>query len=133
MSYVFAFSVDGASDMSRGYVQNSNEMFQRRHDAPEPALAEVNKKELPLFSRSYALSTTYYKQEFAKITAARRRDRTPADLARLEKEDKVERDWLASSDERAREEETKKESEPARESGTQDWKEARGEAGPGSR
>ncbi|CEL55867.1 peptide-N4-(N-acetyl-beta-glucosaminyl)asparagineamidase [Rhizoctonia solani AG-1 IB] len=112
MSYVFAFSVDGASDMSRGYVQNSNEMFQRRHDAPEPALAE----------------------EFAKIRTARRRDRTPTDLARLEQEDKVERDWLANSDERAaREEETKKESEPARESGTQDWKEARGEAGPGSR
>ncbi|CAE6364400.1 unnamed protein product [Rhizoctonia solani] len=108
MSYIFAFSVDGASDMSRGYVQNSNEMLQRRHDALEPALAE----------------------EFAKITTARRRSRTPVDLERLEQEDKTERDWLASSDERARDEETKKETEPARESGTQEWKEARGEAGP---
>ncbi|KAF8677000.1 Transglutaminase/protease-like protein [Rhizoctonia solani] len=115
MSYIFAFSIDGASDMSRGYVQNSNEMLQRRKDAPEPALAE----------------------ELAKITAARRRHRTPPELAQLEQEDKTEREWLAKSDQRAREGETEREAEaaaePARESGTQEWKEARGEAGPGSR
>ncbi|KAJ1308018.1 hypothetical protein OPQ81_002089 [Rhizoctonia solani] len=108
MSYIFAFSVDGASDVSRGYVQNSNEMLQRRHDAPEPALAE----------------------ELAKITAARRRNRPTADLARLEEEDKTEREWLAASDDRAAQ--PKKVEEPARESGTQEWKEARGEAGPES-
>ncbi|CAE6431862.1 unnamed protein product [Rhizoctonia solani] len=106
MSYIFAFSVDGASDMSRGYVQNSNEMLQRRHDAPEPALAE----------------------EFAKITAARRRNRAASDLAQLEQEDKTEREWLAASDERAN---APEKVEPARESGTQEWKEARGEAGSG--
>ncbi|KAF8704602.1 Transglutaminase/protease-like protein, partial [Rhizoctonia solani] len=115
MSYIFSFSIDGASDMSRGYVQNSNEMLQRRKDAPEPALAE----------------------ELAKITAARRRHRTPPELAQLEQEDKTEREWLAKSDQRAREGETEREAEaaaePARESGTQEWKEARGEAGPGSR
>ncbi|CAE6515720.1 unnamed protein product [Rhizoctonia solani] len=42
MSYIIAFSIDGTSDVSRGYVQNSNEMLQRRHDAPEPALAEAS-------------------------------------------------------------------------------------------
>lgn len=108
MSYVFAFSVDGASDMSRGYVQNSNEMLQRRRDAPEPALAE----------------------EFAKITAARRRNRSGPELAQLEQQDIIEREWLAASDERAKEPEPEK-VEPARESGTQEWKEARGEAGYG--
>ncbi|CAE6505863.1 unnamed protein product [Rhizoctonia solani] len=100
MSYIFAFSVDGASDMSRGYVQNPTEMLQRRRDAPEPALAE----------------------ELAKITAARRRNRSPSALEQLEQEDKTEREWL-NSDKRDEQQ------EPARESGTQEWKEARGEAG----
>ncbi|KEP51002.1 transglutaminase-like protein [Rhizoctonia solani 123E] len=113
MSYIFAFSVDGASDMSRGYVQNSHEMLQRRRDAPEPALAE----------------------ELARITAARRRHRSAPDLAQLQREDETERAWLAASDERAHRPEERAhepEMEPARESGTQEWKEARGEAGPGS-
>ncbi|CUA70874.1 peptide-N4-(N-acetyl-beta-glucosaminyl)asparagineamidase [Rhizoctonia solani] len=109
MSYIIAFSVDGASDVSRGYVQNSNEMFQRRHDAPEPALAE----------------------ELARITAARRRNRSSSDLTRLKEQDETERTWLAGSDQRAKEPEQQKEAEPARESGTQEWKEARGEAGGG--
>ncbi|QRW18388.1 transglutaminase-like protein [Rhizoctonia solani] len=148
-----------------GYVQNSNEMLQRRKDAPEPALAEVsihtrtrpppspsltsNPNSNPNISNPnpnpnsetpiavVMLSTTYYKQELAKITAARRRHRTPPELAQLEQEDKTEREWLAKSDQRAREGETEREAEaaaePARESGTQEWKEARGEAGPGSR
>ncbi|CAE6341204.1 unnamed protein product [Rhizoctonia solani] len=75
------------------------------------------------------------KKELAKITAARRRHRSAPDLAQLQREDETERAWLADSDERARrpEERTHEpEMEPARESGTQEWKEARGEAGPGS-
>ncbi|KAG8739760.1 peptide-N4-(N-acetyl-beta- glucosaminyl)asparagine amidase [Ceratobasidium sp. 414] len=104
MSYVVAFSVDGATDVSRGYVQDSAEMFKRRRLAPEGALA----------------------QELAQITAARRRNLTQTKKAQLEVEDGVERAWLAASDQRAKQ----PKEEPSRISGTREWKEARGEAGP---
>ncbi|KAG9127176.1 peptide-N4-(N-acetyl-beta- glucosaminyl)asparagine amidase [Ceratobasidium sp. 392] len=106
MSYIVAFSVDGAADVSRGYVQDSAEMFKRRRQAPEGALA----------------------QELAAITAARRRNFSETKKAQLEAEDATERAWLAASDERAKEPERAKE-EPGRISGPQEWKEARGEAG----
>ncbi|CAE6532392.1 unnamed protein product [Rhizoctonia solani] len=71
------------------------------------------------------------KKELARITAARRRNRSSSDLTRLKEQDETERTWLAGSDQRAKEPEQQKEAEPARESGTQEWKEARGEAGGG--
>ncbi|KAG9101004.1 hypothetical protein FS749_011087 [Ceratobasidium sp. UAMH 11750] len=104
MSYVVAFSVDGATDVSRGYVQDSAEMFKRRKQAPEGALA----------------------RELAAITAARRRNLPQTKKTQLEAEDAVERTWLAASDQRAKQ----PKEEPSRISGTQEWKEARGEAGP---
>ncbi|KAG9095748.1 Peptide-N(4)-(N-acetyl-beta- glucosaminyl)asparagine amidase [Ceratobasidium sp. 370] len=104
MSYVVAFSVDGATDVSRGYVQDSAEMFKRRRQAPEGALI----------------------QELATITAARRRNLSQTKKTQLEAEDAIERAWLAASDQRAKQ----PKAEPSRISGTQEWKEARGETGP---
>ncbi|KAF8751782.1 Transglutaminase/protease-like protein [Rhizoctonia solani] len=99
MSYIFAFSIDGASDMSRGYVQNSNEMLQRRKDAPEPSPGRGARQD------HRSSTTTSDTAELAQPTCP---------------EGETEREAEAAA-------------EPARESGTQEWKEARGEAGPGSR
>ncbi|KAG8706696.1 Peptide-N(4)-(N-acetyl-beta- glucosaminyl)asparagine amidase [Ceratobasidium sp. 395] len=100
MSYIIAFSVDGAMDVSRGYVQDSAEMFKRRRQAPEGALA----------------------QEIAAITTARRRTLSESKKAQLEAEDATERAWLAASDERAKQEaeDEAKEKEAARISGPQE-------------
>lgn len=112
MSYAIAFSVEGAVDVSRGYVQDSTEMFKRRNLAPEAALA----------------------QQLMNITTERRRHLPATRKAELEVEDELEQAWLAASDERAQLEakELAAEPEPARISGTQEWKEARGEAGSSS-
>ncbi|QRV75473.1 transglutaminase-like protein [Ceratobasidium sp. AG-Ba] len=128
MSYVIAFSVDGAADVSRGYVQDSAEMFKRRNQAPEDAFAQVGRSGTWSFIARLPTQRCAYKQELVKITNARRRNLSHAKKAQLEAEDKLERAWLAASDERAREPEQPKD-EPARISGTKEWKEARGEAG----
>jgi peptide-N4-(N-acetyl-beta-glucosaminyl)asparagine amidase len=102
MSYIFAFSTDGAQDVTRGYVADWEATLARRNKGSEEVLAQC----------------------FAQIIRRRRFGLAPDTLQRLEKEDAAERSWLMRGhrhDEDAHGQ--------GRQSGTAGWKEARGEAG----
>ncbi|KAG9018038.1 peptide-N4-(N-acetyl-beta- glucosaminyl)asparagine amidase [Tulasnella sp. 427] len=105
MSYVLAFAIDGAKDVTRGYVQDWNATLARRTKGPEEALHQV----------------------LESVTRRRRLGLPPSEIARLEAEDEVEAKWLLDSEDRA------KAPQPidgqGRESGTAEWKHERGEDG----
>jgi hypothetical protein len=62
-----------------------------------------------------------------KVVTTRRRLGLPGDvIQRLEREDETMRTWLKASDD----EEEEQNNLQSRQSGTEDWKEARGEDGP---
>ncbi|KAG9005084.1 peptide-N4-(N-acetyl-beta- glucosaminyl)asparagine amidase [Tulasnella sp. JGI-2019a] len=106
MSYVLAFSVDGAQDVSRGYVQDWQEALTRRLQGSEDGL----------------------KQILDDVTRRRRVGRSPSDTEQLEQEDRTESEWLADAPRRNKTEPTAIDGE-GRQSGTEEWKRQRGEDG----
>jgi len=103
MSYVLAFSIDGAQDVSRGYVQDWEETLKRRRQGSEEDLRQV----------------------LVEVTTRRRAGFSPSTLEQLEQEDRVERQWLLDAGKRA----TSGVEEQGRQSGTDEWKRERGEDG----
>jgi len=105
MSYILAFSVDGAQDVSRGYIQDWQQALQRRRKGSEEALRQI----------------------LADVTRRRRTGLSAEKLKELELEDRAEEKWLSEAQEHA--------NRPAsidgqgRQSGPDDWKKARGEDG----
>ncbi|KAG8923254.1 peptide-N4-(N-acetyl-beta- glucosaminyl)asparagine amidase [Tulasnella sp. 418] len=101
MSYILAFSITGAQDVSRGYIQDWDEALKRRKQGSETELKKI----------------------LDEITQSRRRNLTPEDVKTLQDEDNAHESWILKS---------KEPSEidgEGRISGTQEWKESRGEAG----
>ncbi|EJU04706.1 hypothetical protein DACRYDRAFT_75589 [Dacryopinax primogenitus] len=101
MSYIFAFSVEGALDVSRGYTLNWPAMEERRNWVPIDELQRV----------------------MQSITSTRRASLSSNQRAHLEAEDRVENarlqrgpDWTPSP-------------EQGRQSGSTEWTHRRGEAG----
>jgi peptide-N4-(N-acetyl-beta-glucosaminyl)asparagine amidase len=103
-SYILAFSIDGAQDVSRGYIKDFEASISRRNRASEEDL------QLAL----------------AEVTRRRRLGLSAQKLQELEREDKGELEFLQGKKE-------PEESLPARESGTAEWKAARGEDGSGGK
>lgn len=102
MSYVLAFSIEGAADVSRAYIQDWDAALQRRH----------------------GISETQLKQALDAVTARRRFGLHPDELKRLEAEDAAEARWLTSAASQAGDRQLE-----GRQSGTQEWIEQRGEGG----
>ncbi|KAF8582669.1 hypothetical protein K439DRAFT_1350761 [Ramaria rubella] len=105
MSYCLAFSIEGAMDVSRGYIQKITweEAVKARNMISEEDLDKA-----------------------LKAVTTRRRLGLPADVVqRLEKEDFDMLKWLEAPDDNQDGERLE-----ARQSGNEEWKEARGEAGP---
>jgi peptide-N4-(N-acetyl-beta-glucosaminyl)asparagine amidase len=123
MSYVIAFSVDGAQDVTRGYVLDWEETLERRKQGPEDELQKVGELTLIRATSSHLLLLKI----LATITARRRFGFSDGTLDRLNAEDKAEMKWLAESQDRIKEDDRVK--EEGRKSGTEEWKEARGETG----
>ncbi|KAG8940232.1 Peptide-N(4)-(N-acetyl-beta- glucosaminyl)asparagine amidase [Tulasnella sp. 424] len=105
MSYVLAFAIDGAKDVTRGYVQDWNATLLRRTRGSEEALRQV----------------------LEDVTKRRRLGLPPSDTKRLEIEDQAEAKWLSESEDRAKVPQAI--DGQGRESGTADWKHERGEDG----
>lgn len=73
---------------------------------------------------------SYFDQVLSEVTRRRRFGLGADDLARLETEDALMRTWLDDSDARHKlEQEAEIAREAGRQSGTDEWKEARGETG----
>ncbi|KIO21154.1 hypothetical protein M407DRAFT_29211 [Tulasnella calospora MUT 4182] len=105
MSYVLAFAIDGAKDVTRGYVQDWNATLTRRTRGSEEALHQV----------------------LTDVTKRRRLGLPSSEVKRLEIEDQVEAKWLSESEDRAKSPQAI--DGQGRESGTADWKQERGEDG----
>jgi len=103
MSYILAFSIDGAQDVSRGYVQDWTETMSRRRQGSESDLRKA----------------------LDDVTRRRRFGLPPSELERLENEDQAEHLWLNRTHEQAP---TQIDGQ-GRQSGTDEWKQARGEDG----
>jgi len=102
MSYILAFSIDGAEDVTRGYVQDWEETLKRRTRGSEESLA----------------------QALTAATTRRRFGLSSETLRRLEEEDQAQQAWLNGS----RSQDVTG-TELSRKSGTEEWKAERGEAG----
>ncbi|KAG9047351.1 peptide-N4-(N-acetyl-beta- glucosaminyl)asparagine amidase [Tulasnella sp. UAMH 9824] len=105
MSYVLAFAIDGAKDVTRGYVQDWNATLTRRTRGPEEALHQV----------------------LTDVTKRRRLGLPLSEVKRLEIEDQVEDKWLSEAEDRAKAPQAI--DGQGRESGTAEWKQERGEDG----
>lgn len=102
-SYILAFSIDGAQDVSRGYIKDFDAALPRRNKANEGDL----------------------QQALGEVTRRRRVGLSAQKLQELEREDRGEMEFLQGKTQ-------PEESLPARESGTAEWKAARGEDGSGA-
>jgi peptide-N4-(N-acetyl-beta-glucosaminyl)asparagine amidase len=124
MSYCLAFSTEGAVDVSRGYIQTGKwtEAMKMRNMTSEEDLEKVSR-----YHRHTFWPFLTANDKALKSVTTRRRLGLPADVVeRLEQEDVAMHGWLHSPDS---ERETQGRLE-ARQSGSEEWKEARGEAGP---
>jgi len=107
MSYILAFSVDGAQDVSRGYIQDWQQALQRRRQGSEEGLRKL----------------------LADVTRRRRTGLSADRLKELEQEDQVEEKWLSETEERSKQH--NEVDGQGRQSGPEEWVKARGEDGAG--
>lgn len=101
-SYVLAFSTEGAQDVSRAYIKDFDAALQRRTRHTEQELAAI----------------------LEAVTTRRRNGLSKERLAELQKEDEGENKFLRGEVSSSPETEL-----GPRESGTEEWKAARGETG----
>lgn len=101
-SYILAFSTEGAQDVSRGYIKDFGAALSRRTRMREDDLQQC----------------------LAEVTKRRRAVLSAEKLQQLEQEDRGEMRFLQGIKE-------EEEPLPARQSGTAEWKAARGEDGNG--
>ncbi len=101
-SYILAFSIEGAQDVTKGYVQDWESTLQRRQRIGESELGRL----------------------LDGVTSRRRAHLDPKFIAQLQEDDKTQRLFLEGEPGHRGEE-----SLPPRQSGTAEWKAARGEDG----
>ncbi|EJT47304.1 hypothetical protein A1Q1_03933 [Trichosporon asahii var. asahii CBS 2479] len=115
-AYCLAFGPYGAEDVTRAYVDDWGECLQRR------AEKRFGPDGQPTGERDLARALATY-------TVRQRRNMSEEEKARLSSMDEAQARWIADEKRRDREAEERDLRGKGRESGTQEWKEARGEDG----
>lgn len=131
-AYCIAFGPYGAEDVTRAYVDDWGECLQRRAEkhmdgqpTSERDLARVSDRRVRIHFMAPTESRTAYNQALASIKVKLRRNMSEEEKARLASMDEAQARWIQDVRRRSRKGEER--DLKGRDSGTQEWKEERGE------